>query len=233
MHMNPGTEPLPMGTEEIAKANMLVFAEDVAAQGPKVAKHERTPGKDYGEGRFAFTLALADERTFEVQMPGIPLERLRGDGTNPFAYHRLYVDGNSWLWDFGVSIVAEDWGDEHQGARSGARAVHCFIYAHVAQSNPVAVERQVEECRALAASLSDAATVYEVVRIFEDNGGSGMSGDRPAYKELLAALEQGDVATVLVSHEDRLSRSTALQQAYSELSSRLGITTYSESGPVC
>ncbi|MEV0776346.1 recombinase family protein [Streptomyces sp. NPDC050428] len=118
-------------------------------------------------------------------------------------------------------------------ARPEPQVTHCYIYAHVARSNPLAIERQVQDGHTLAKSLSSPATEYKVTRVFRDDGGSGLSSDRPAYKELLAELEKGDVATVLVSGEDRLYRSTTLQQAYSELSSRLGITTYSaQSGRV-
>ncbi|MEU6295050.1 hypothetical protein [Streptomyces erythrochromogenes] len=107
MHMNPGAEPLPLGTKETAQANMAVFVEDVNAEASIVTSYEPAPSTDDGEGRFGFTLSLADGRVFDILMPGIPLERLRGDGTNAFAYHRVYVDGNSWLWGYAVAIVGE------------------------------------------------------------------------------------------------------------------------------
>lgn len=110
MHMNPGTEPLPLATEERAIANMAVFVEDLANEAHTAKSHERTPEKDYGEGRFAFTVWRDDGREFEVQMPGIPLERLRGDASsNAFAFQRLYVDGDSWLWGYAVATVGEEW----------------------------------------------------------------------------------------------------------------------------
>ncbi|WP_344500536.1 hypothetical protein, partial [Streptomyces enissocaesilis] len=110
MHMNPGTEPLPLATEEVATANMAAFVDDLANEPCTVTRCERTPAKDHGEGRFAFAVVLDDGQEFEVQMPGIPLERLRGDASSDaFAYHRLYVDGNSWLWAYAVAIVGEKW----------------------------------------------------------------------------------------------------------------------------
>ncbi|OQR64745.1 hypothetical protein B6E66_07245 [Streptomyces maremycinicus] len=110
MHMNPGTEPLPMGTEETAEANMAVFVKDLDCEAAEVTSYERTPAADYGDGRYAFTLRVADDRAaFEIQMPGISLDRLRGEGDNPFACHRLYVDGNSWLWGEALGIVGEIW----------------------------------------------------------------------------------------------------------------------------
>lgn len=98
-----------MATAETAEANMAVFVQDLDGEAAEVTGYERTPDADYGDGRYAFTLSVADGRTFEIQMPGIPLEHLRGDGTDPFAYHRLYVDGNSWLWGYALATVGEVW----------------------------------------------------------------------------------------------------------------------------
>lgn len=111
-------------------------------------------------------------------------------------------------------------------ARTGSQIIRCYIYAHVAQSNPLAIERQIQSGYALAESLSSSAAKYEVVRVFQDDGGSGLSV-RPAYAEMLTGLDRGEADTVLVFAEDRLYRSPELQQAYSEMSDRLGVTTYS------
>ncbi|MFB7739605.1 recombinase family protein [Streptomyces sp. NPDC056112] len=111
-------------------------------------------------------------------------------------------------------------------ARTESKVIRCYIYAHVARSNPTAIERQIQSAHVLAESLSSPDAKYQVVRVFQDDGGSGLSV-RPAYEEMLAGLDRGEADTVLVFAEDRLYRSAALQKAYSEMSDRLGVTTYS------
>ncbi|WP_236243168.1 recombinase family protein [Streptomyces sp. CC228A] len=111
-------------------------------------------------------------------------------------------------------------------AQTEPQVIRCYIYAHVARSNPLAIERQIRDARALAESLSSPAAEYKVVRVFQDDGGSGLS-TRPAYEEMLAGLDCGEADTVLVFAEDRLYRSLELQKAYTEMSARLGVTTYS------
>lgn len=117
-------------------------------------------------------------------------------------------------------------------ARTEPQVIRCYAYAHVARSNPMAIERQIQDVRRLAGSLSGPAARYDIVRVFQDDGGSGLSA-RPAYKEMLAGLERGEADTVLVYAEDRLYRSLELQRAYSEMSAQLGVKTYSvQSGRV-
>lgn len=111
-------------------------------------------------------------------------------------------------------------------ARTEQQVIRCYIYARVARSNPPAIERQVESAHALAGSLSSPATKYEVVRVFQDDGVSGLSV-RPAYEEMLNGLERGEADTVLVYAEEQLYRSPDLQKAYIEMSTRLGVTTFS------
>ncbi|MFF7180172.1 recombinase family protein [Streptomyces sp. NPDC008121] len=107
------------------------------------------------------------------------------------------------------------------------KVVRCYLYARTARANALAIERQILDCRALADSLSSQGTRHEVVRVFEDDGGSGNSGDRPGYTAMLEGLEQGGATAVLVWGEEQLYRDAALQQAYSELTDRLGVTTHS------
>lgn len=111
-------------------------------------------------------------------------------------------------------------------ARPESQAIRCYVYAHIAQSNPLAIKRQIHDGYALAESLSNPAAEYRVVRVFQDDGGSGLS-TRPAYEKMLAGLDRGEADAVLVFAEDRLYRSPDLQRAYSEMSARLGVTTFS------
>lgn len=111
-------------------------------------------------------------------------------------------------------------------AQTEPQVIRCYVYAHVARSNPLAIERQIESTRTLAESLSSPDATYQVVRVFQDDGGSGLS-TRPAYEQMLAGLERGEADAVLVFAEDRLYRSYALREAYSKMSDRLGVATYS------
>jgi len=64
------------------------------------------------------------------------------------------------------------------------------------------VERQERTCRDLADSLG-----WEVDRVLVDNDVSAFSGKRrPAYEELLALIERGEVEAVLAYHVDRIYR---------------------------
>lgn len=100
------------------------------------------------------------------------------------------------------------------------------IYARISQDRTGAglgVERQVEDCRALAARLG-----WTVVEVFDDNDISAYSGRRrPAYQRMLERLERGDINGVLCWHTDRLHRSPVELEEYVELSERHGITTHS------
>lgn len=112
-------------------------------------------------------------------------------------------------------------------AGTDRKVIRCYVYARTARSNPLAVERQVQDGRGLAETLTTSAVEYQVVRVFEDAGLSGYSGRRPGYEEMLAGLEHGEATVVLVSDEARLYRNEADEKAYSELSDRLAVATYS------
>lgn len=112
-------------------------------------------------------------------------------------------------------------------ASTGRQVIRCYVYARVAKSKPWAMERQIDDGHALAETLSTPAVDYQVIHVFEDDGLSGHSGPRPGYEQMLAGLERGEATVVLVSDEDRLYRNEADQKAYSELSDRLAVVTYS------
>lgn len=107
--VNPGTEPVNQATVENALANMVVFGKDLKPLGVEVLRIERAKDLDYGEGRFAFKLFLSKdgkEWNLEIQMPGLPIERVRylGPPQDIWQFPRLYVDGSSWVWKFAINV---------------------------------------------------------------------------------------------------------------------------------
>lgn len=101
--INPGTGPVDGATLENAVAAMEMFA---AAVG--VPDHERVPERDR-DGRFGFRMVWTPTgfgrppRECLVDMPGCD-PMLTSAGT-PWKSPRMYVDGSSWLWGFGVGIA--------------------------------------------------------------------------------------------------------------------------------
>ena len=101
--INPGTGVVVDATEQNAAENIKHFITDCQTDDIECV---RIPEKDYGEGRYAFLL-WEDCCCHEIQMPGLPLERVRyvgSDGQNIWDYPRLYVDGSSWVWQFAVLL---------------------------------------------------------------------------------------------------------------------------------
>ena len=82
--------------------------------------------------------------------------------------------------------------------------VSAAIYARISSDDGSAlgVQRQVEDCQALAASLG-----WQVGDVYIDNDVSAWSGKRrPEYERMLADLADGTRDAVLVYHLDRLVR---------------------------
>jgi site-specific DNA recombinase len=98
------------------------------------------------------------------------------------------------------------------------------VYARISQDRTGAglgVERQEQDCRALAATLG-----WDVVAVHTDNDVSAYSGKpRPGYRRLLAALRDGDADAVLVWHPDRLHRSPVELETYIGVVDPRGIPT--------
>lgn len=83
------------------------------------------------------------------------------------------------------------------------------------------VERQEEDCRELAQRQG-----WTVVEVFSDNDISAYSGRRrPAYEQLLAAVEAGEVDAVVAWHTDRLHRSPAELERYIAVCDARGVPT--------
>lgn len=104
--VNPGTGPVDDATEAEARKNMKQLVIDAEIQGARVRRKSRLDEN----GRFGFRVIAAD-RTWDVEMPGLPLERVRFmKGLDPWQFPRLYLDGSSWLWEFAVGIMKRESG---------------------------------------------------------------------------------------------------------------------------
>lgn len=118
IHINPGSGPVPAATVENASANAEAFAVDLRSAGIDVTDVTRAEAEDYGDGRFAYRLTTGDERTIEVQMPGLPLEQVRyvnAPDQDIWDFPRLYVDDSSWVWMFALRACQPD--DEDDDAK--------------------------------------------------------------------------------------------------------------------
>ncbi|MFF3622316.1 recombinase family protein [Streptomyces sp. NPDC002467] len=93
---------------------------------------------------------------------------------------------------------------------SGRRLIRCYAYARISSDREGAglgVERQIEDCHALAEQLTRPDAEYRVIEVFEDNDLSAYSGKpRPGYLKMLQGLRDGLADCVLAWHTDRLHR---------------------------
>src|ERR1043165_7286975 len=100
-----------------------------------------------------------------------------------------------------------------------------LIYCRISQDRTGAglgVDRQREDCEALAARMD-----WDVLEVYVDNDISAFSGKkRPAYRRMLADLDEGKATVVIVWHTDRLTRSIVELEEYIDLSDRRGISTH-------
>lgn len=105
--INPGSGPVADASMEEAEANIRQLIEDIGV--PDVTYH-RDEEHDYGDGRYCFVLQHGD-RESEIQMPGIPVDRVRflgANGQNIWHFPRLYVDGSSWVWKYAINCAKAD-----------------------------------------------------------------------------------------------------------------------------
>lgn len=102
MIVNPGTGPINNCEEIFAIDNIKHFITDLKIKYEAI----RIPAKDYGEGRYAFLIYM-DNICHEVQMPGLPLDKVRfvkSNDQNIWNFARLYIDGSSWVWLFALDM---------------------------------------------------------------------------------------------------------------------------------
>ncbi|WP_427018613.1 recombinase family protein [Pseudarthrobacter sp. P1] len=100
-------------------------------------------------------------------------------------------------------------------------AIYCRISSD-REGAGLGVQRQEQDCRELAASLG-----WQVTRVYTDNDISAYSGKRrPAYREMLDAMQSGRVRGVIAWHTDRLHRSPRELEEYIDISEQQSVTTH-------
>jgi hypothetical protein len=92
--INPGTGPVRGASLEKAKENMREFCQETGA-----TKIRRAPSCDE-DGRFGFKCLSKHGTTHVIEMPGIYFKD---------SLLRMYVDGDSWIWQCAVEIVRDGW----------------------------------------------------------------------------------------------------------------------------
>jgi DNA invertase Pin-like site-specific DNA recombinase len=106
---------------------------------------------------------------------------------------------------------------------SEARAA--AIYARISRDvtgEGLGVERQLKDCRALAAQRG-----WDVAEEYVDNDISAYRGKaRPAYERMLADISEGRRDAVVAFHTDRLTRRPAELEAFTELCERAGMRLF-------
>lgn len=115
--INPGTGPVTDASEALAQEAANQMRVDLASINPRHADElriasgvtiERKSSLDEG-GRYGFSFAL-NERSVDVEIPGIAIDRVRylgDDGQNIWHFPRLYVDGSSWVWMYALTSIRQ------------------------------------------------------------------------------------------------------------------------------
>lgn len=108
--INPGSGPAVEASLQHAHENIKVFAKDITKVHHLTVKDIFRLEDDDDRGYFAYALDVEKyrlERRLRVDMPGLPLERVRYlglPGQDAWDYQRLDLDHSSWLWMFAVSL---------------------------------------------------------------------------------------------------------------------------------
>jgi len=106
IYFNPGSGHVDSATEENADLNIAQLVKDVNLKG---LTHRRDSTVD-GKGRFGYQLTW-NQRDMEVKVPGIPMTEVRNFRVRVpeiWRVPRLYVDGTSWLWEFAMRSIRDE-----------------------------------------------------------------------------------------------------------------------------
>lgn len=108
---------------------------------------------------------------------------------------------------------------------SDIRKRRAAIYTRISRDidgRGLGVERQREDCAQLAARLG-----FEVFETYSDNDVSAYSGKkRPAYEQMLTAIQSGHIQAVISWNTDRLHRRTTELERYIDVCQPQGVETH-------
>lgn len=91
--INPGTEGRPGATLENAEKIVAQICVDLGIERSSL---QRRPEGDSPRGLYAYV-----HEKFEIDVPGDPPEQFLA--SVPFESRRMYVDGSSWLYKYGLN----------------------------------------------------------------------------------------------------------------------------------
>lgn len=118
--INPGTGDVTSGSVTQARQNIERLLEDAGfAEG--ACGVEEQP-ESHHRGRYSFIIRHGEAKAI-VDMPGLPLDQVRytgARGQDIWDFPRFYVDGGSWVWKFGISILQSALSPHPQDEEDGA-----------------------------------------------------------------------------------------------------------------
>lgn len=102
---------------------------------------------------------------------------------------------------------------DHNGKRPGGKKLKAFAYLRVSSQGQMSGDgwdRQLLACQQHAET-----NLWEIVEVFREEGVSGTKelDNRPALAEMMVALEENGVKTVLIEKLDRLARDLMVQES--------------------
>ena len=104
--INPGAGPVTDANIDHALRNIEHFIKDIGIAGVEWEHNEALTA----DGRYGLTLTAPNGSMCQIEMPGRELSGVRFTGEanqNIWHFPRLYVDGNSWVWQYAVSQARE------------------------------------------------------------------------------------------------------------------------------
>jgi hypothetical protein len=96
--INPGTEPRSGATLENAEKIVDAICIDLGIERSSIARHPE--GDDPSHGLFSYVHVK-----FEIDVPGDDPNNFLS--STPCVSRRMYVDGSSWLYGYGLGIMQE------------------------------------------------------------------------------------------------------------------------------
>lgn len=117
--LNPGTGPIAAARERDARHNVSALCRDLELRAPRISVDRHVTADT--DGRYGYRLRRGI-RSVTVEMPGLPLDRVRmGLTDDAWQFPRLYVDGSSWLWPFAIRSARSELLDHDGSLERGYR----------------------------------------------------------------------------------------------------------------